>query len=223
MKNSLGMRNGFSWGTLLAVFALLCASAAAPNTVHTQDIKEKKKVFTDEDLKLEKIRGKWTLQTGPDFMQANDPSAPVVITYVNMFFGHGKYAGLVKILEAKIENRSPKLTRSVQLRWLIVSPEEPETVLLEGLIPFPEVRVEANSTSLVDIPPVYFNKLVRPLLKDGELTGTFRLMVGIQEVRFADGTVWDRSRQAASLKAAFGNSPAGLKFRYFKPIRFLGM
>lgn len=223
MKNSHGIRDGYSWATLPVIFVLLCATAFVPNTVQTQDKKEKKKVFTDEDLKVEKIGGKWKLQTSPDFKQADDPSAPVIITYVNMFFGQGKYAGLVKILEAKIENRSQKLTQSIQLRWVIVSPEEPETVLLEGLKSFPEVRVEANSTSLVDIPPVYFNKIVKPLLKDGGLTGTFRLMVGVEEVRFADGTAWRRTQQAAFLKIASVAQLSGPRLRHFEQALFFDL
>ena len=39
----------------------------------------------------------------------------------------------------------------------------------------------------VDNVPIYFNKIVRPLLKDGEINFHILLTVSIQEVRFADG------------------------------------
>jgi hypothetical protein len=64
-----------------------------------------------------------------------------------------------------------------------------------------EVRIAPFNPPLrMDIVPVYFNKLVKPLLKDGELNFHALLIVGVQEARFADGTVWQRNRQAAFLK-----------------------
>lgn len=205
MKNSLGMRNGFSWGTLLAVFALLSASAVAPEAVQTQENRDKKRVvFDEDDLKVEKVRGKGMVSVLPDIRQADDYSVPVIVTYVNTFFGRDKYAGRLKVLEAKIENRGNKPTQAIQLRWTIVSRENHETVLLEGAVSFLEAKIEPQSTLLTDIPPIYFNIIAKPLLKGGVLDDNVHLMVGVQEVRFADGSTWQQPRQTAFLKVGYG-------------------
>lgn len=213
MPGSRILKSRLGLALLPALFILLLQTSALPNTA--QD-KEKKRVFTDEDEKVEKIPGKWMLISLVDLKQANDYSIPVTVTYINTFYGQGKYEGRVKIMEAKLESHVQKTTRSVQLRWSIVKHEEPDIVLLEGLMPFMEVQIEANSEpALLDIPPIYFNKIVKPLLKDGELSGHLRLVVGVQEVRFADGTAWQRTQQAAFLKTSFNKQPFDLKPRYF--------
>lgn len=133
------------------------------------------------------------------------------------------------MVEAKIQNRSQKVLEAVQLRWAISNKEDPETILLEGVMPFFEVRVEPFSEPvLTDIPPIYFNKLVKPLLKDGELNAHVLLMVGVQEARFADGTVWQRARQSAFQKTlfqktSFGNLLLDSRPRPFKPALFLDL
>lgn len=193
---------------LLALSIFLIETSAIANTVQK---KEKKQVFTDEDLQVEKIGGKGTISTLPDIKQVHDYSVPVVVTYINTLYGQGKHAGRVKILEAKIENRVQKLTQSIQLRWLIVTHEDPANVLLEGVTPFLEAQIETNRASLVDIPPIYFNKIIKPLLKEGELNGNLKLVVGIQEARFADGTAWRRTQQGAFLRAASADSSLDLK------------
>jgi hypothetical protein len=188
---------------VLSLLAQPLAASAGAKTDETnsssnnkgQVQKNKQEVFTDDDLKEEQVREKWKLGSSADLKQPQDPSVPVVLAYTVTFYGQGKYTGRLKISEAKIENRSPKPTQSLRLRWFIVNREEPEAVMLEGLMPPFEVRIEPYSASEVDIPPIYFNKIVKPLLKDGELNGNLLLMVGVQEVQFADGMKWQRSLQ----------------------------
>ncbi len=150
---------------------------------------------------MEKVPGKWILVSSTDLKQSQDYLTPVALTGIKTVYGQGKYLGRVKMVEAKIENRSQKPTQEIQFRWSIVLHEEPDNVLLEGLMPPAQLRIEPFSgPQIVDIPPIYFNKLVKPLLKDGEISGTLRLIVGIQEVRYADGTMWQRTPQVASGK-----------------------
>ena len=202
MTHSLKFQRNLVSGVLLMALVLSGAAYAASNVRSNntnQDNEEKKKeVFTDEDLKVEKVPGKWMLVSSVDLNQANDYSVPVIIAAIKTVYGQGKYLGRIKMVEAKIENRSQKLIQSIQIRWSIVRHEEPDTVLLEGLMPLMEVQIEPfSSPPVVDIPPIYFNKIVKPLLKDGELNGHLRLIVGINEVRFADGTAWRRTQQTA--------------------------
>ena len=211
-------------GSLLIALVLLCAASAASSAQSGDNTNQghEKEVFTDEDLKVDKVPGKWRLGSLVDVRQGYDPSVPVVVAAFKTVYGQGKYLGRVKIPEVKIENRSQKVLQSVQLRWAIANNDDPDTVLLEGVMPFMEVHIEPFSAPLlVNIPPIYFNKIVKPLLKDGELNVHVLLIVGIQEARFADGTVWQRTRQAAFLKTSLG-SPSSSP-RQFKPALFFDL
>lgn len=230
MKTSFIDQNNPVFRLLAAGLLLLCAASAMPNSAQTdsstgQAGKEKKEYFDDEDLKVEPVAGKWRLGTILDVKQGYDPSVPVIVAGFNTVYGHGKYSGRVKIPEMEIENRSQKVLQSVQLRWVIANNDEPDTILLEGVMPPMQVRIEPfNPPRLRDIPPVYFNKLVKPLLKDGELNFHALLIVGVQEARFADGSVWQRSRQVAFLKTSLGGPPFKLiPPRYSKPVPFLDL
>jgi hypothetical protein len=195
IKTSSAIRRNLIPGILLTSLSLLCAAWAAPGPAKAdhgpdQTPGEKKKVFTDEDLKVEKLNGKWNAQCAPDPKQAEDPSVPVYVKGTNVFWGTGKYLGRMKVSEVMLENRSQRPAQSVQLRWVIVSVDEPDVTLLEGTTAPFEARVEPFTTALVDIPEIYLNKILKPLRKSDELNGRFRLLVGIQEARFSDGAVW---------------------------------
>lgn len=90
----------------------------------------------------------------------------------------------------KIKNRSSKVVNSVQLRWEIVSLDNPAKVLLEGTTPFINFWAEANSSKVIEIPTLYPALLFKPLAKNGELNGRFQLTIGVQEARFSDGSYW---------------------------------
>lgn len=213
MKTSSGNRNNAAAMIMLMACALLCATFTVPTSSQTdnnaaQADKVKKEYFNDEDLKVEKIPGKWRLGFLFDSKQGSDPSVPVVVTALKTVSGQGKYTGRVKVPELKIENRSQKVLESVQFRWAIVNDEDRDAVLLEGVTPFIRARIEPFNPPLLveDMEPIYFNKIVRPLLKDGELNFHAFLIVGVQEARFADGTVWQRNRQAAFVKTLLGSA-----------------
>jgi hypothetical protein len=180
---------------------------AAPGSAQTDDDaartdKAKKEYFNDEDLKVEKVEGKWRIASSVDLKQAFDTSVPVIVSHMLTVYGQGQYLGRIKIPQVKIENRSQKILQSVQLRWTIASYNEPDTILLEGVTPFIQAQIEPFSPPLLlkRLEPIYFNKIVKPLLKDGELNFHVLLKVGVQEARFADGTLWQRTQQAAFLK-----------------------
>lgn len=238
MNASSSNRNNVVIGVLLAVALLSCAAWAAPGSAQTGDAplsthtrydaaqadKAKKEYFNEEDLKVEQVPGKWILVSSTDLKQSQYYSTPVVLTGIKTVYGRGKYLGRVKMVEAKIENRGQQPTQEIQFRWSIVLHEEPDNVLLEGLMPPAQLRIEPFSgPQIVDIPPIYFNKLVKPLLKDGEIGGTLRSIVGIQEVRYADGTVWQRTPQVALRKASFTSPAFSLRAQRFRPAPFLDL
>jgi hypothetical protein len=201
----------------ISCLVLLCAALTVSSETQTNSsagqANDKKEDFTDDDLKVEKVPGKWMLMTSVDLRQGQDPSAPVILVAVKTVYGQGKYLGRVKVPQVKIENRSQKILQSVQIRWTIAHKDEPDVVLLEGVMPSTDARIEPfNPPTVVNIPHVYFNKVVKPLLKEGELSGHILLTLGIQEARFVDGTEWHISRQVAFLKTTLmltETSPSG--------------
>ena len=208
LKTLLAGRAALASGILLTVSALVCAALALPAHGGTdegfgQASAEKKKVFTEEDLKVEKLDGKWSVQCAPDPKQADDFSVPVYVKGTNMFWGTGKYLGRAKVPEVMLENRGPRPTQAMQLRWAVVGVDDPETILLEGVTPSFEAEVEPFTSALVDTPEIYFNKILKPLRKEDGLNGQFRLLVGVQEVRFSDGTTWQQTQRLAFSKTSY--------------------
>jgi len=226
MITSLSSRNNAAAGITLIVSLLVCAASTVPASTQIdgnagQAGEEKKEYFNDEDLKVEKVPGKWRLAGNNDLGQWHDPSVPVGIAAFKTVYGQGKYLGRIKIPEMKIVNRSQKVVQSIRLRWTIANYDEPNTILLEGVMPFMDVLIEPFSPPLlVNNPPIYFNKIVRPLLKDGEINFHILWTVGIQEVRFTDGTVWQRGRQTAFLRTSFASRSLNSKPPAFKPTLF---
>ena len=159
------------------------------------------KDFNDDDLKVkdQKPRGKWVTGIESDMDQFNDASLPVAVGAIQSLSGGGKYAGVVKIKRVEIKNKSSKSINSVQLRWEIASLDNRTLVLSEGVIPFVNTQVEANKSLIVEIPPLYPALMLKHLAKDSELNGQFVITIGVQEARFADGSVWRRQESAAGL------------------------
>ena len=89
---------------------------------------------------------------------------------------------------------------SVQLRWTLAPLDDPEKVLSEGTTPLANIWVEANSSKVVEIPTLYPALLLKSLAKDGQLDGSFRLTLGLQEARFSDSSFWRRQETASYLK-----------------------
>jgi hypothetical protein len=159
------------------------------------------KDFNDDDLKVkdQKPRGRWTTGIVSDMAQFNDDSMPVVVGAIQSLSGGGKYAGVFKIKRLEIKNRSSKAVNSVQLRWSITTLDDPSKVLLEDTLPFVNFWLEADSSKVIEIPTIYPLPLFKPLAKDGELNGQFKITIGMQEARFADGSFWRRQERLDAL------------------------
>lgn len=174
-----------------------------------------KKDFNDDDLKVKdqkKPRGQWDFGLGVDADQFDDASAPVAVGAVQSLSGGGKYAGVVKVKRLEIKNRSSKAVNSVQLRWEIVSLDNPAKVLLEGTTPFVNFWAEANSSKVIEIPTIYPVLLFKPLAKGGELNGRFKLTIGVQEARFADGSFWRRQEPVVWLNFLYHDQTVANRF-----------
>ena len=173
-----------------------------PPEFANQTAEDAKKDFNDDDLKVkgEKPRGKWGFTTVLDRSQTESDTTPVVVVGIQSLSGGGMHLGITKIKRIEVKNRSPKIVNSVQLRWTLAPLDDPEKVLSEGATQFANIWVEANSSKVVEIPTLYPALLLKSLAKDGELNGRFKLTVGVQEARFADGSLWRRQETAAYLK-----------------------
>lgn len=209
MERSFLIKNRLASAFLRTLFTFLFVTTVVSQTVQPP---VKKEVFSDEDLKEKKVGGKWTFSARPDLEQKNDPSTPLVVKGVATFSGQGKYTGLHKIRMVEIQNRSLKAVQSLQLRWTIAAAEDLGMALLEGFTPPFNAMVEADKTETLSIPPIFFNQIIKPLLKDGELHGDIYIVVGAQEVRFTDGSVWQRPKSVAYRRALRNGDQA-----YFRP------
>jgi hypothetical protein len=160
---------------------------------------ELKKDFNDEDLKAkdDKPGGKWGYATQLDDNQMNDPSVPAYVSGIQLVSGGGKYQGINKIKRVQVRNSSSKTIVLVQV-WVEVSSfNEPEKVLLADELPFANASAAPDSSQVVEIKPLYPPRLLKALAKGGELNGNFVIRMGVQAVRFGDGSFWKRSEPAA--------------------------
>jgi hypothetical protein len=153
------------------------AISQIPKSVPGPTGEDIKKEFNDDDLKVkeEKPRGKWGFSLEHDASQYNDSSVPVVVSGIQSLSGGGKHLGVTKIKRVGVINRSLRIVNSVQFRWTIASLDEPGKVLSEGITPFANIWVEANSSKVIEIPTVYPALLLKSLAKNSELYGRFQI------------------------------------------------
>ncbi len=201
---------GFSVGTAgsSAKVVVAASNSQIPPGLRGPTGEDLKKEFNDDDLKVneEKPRGKWAYSPVLDMSQLKDPSLPAYVNGIQMLTAdRGKYRGVAKIKRVELINRSSRVVNAVQLRWTVAKFDEPGSILSEGTIPFVNIWVVANSTQVIEIPALYPVRLLKPLAKDGELSGHFRITISMQEIHFADGSFWRRREPVAHLKLLINN------------------
>jgi hypothetical protein len=67
----------------------------------------------------------------------------------------------------------------------------PDTVLLEGHTPPIQLSIPKESLRRTDFSIISFATVTKDLANDGILTGDYFLLVGVYEVLFEDGSVWN--------------------------------
>jgi hypothetical protein len=169
---------------------------------------ELKKDFNDDDLKEKdnKPAGHCTYTTLLD-SKMGDPSVPAYVRGIQIVSGGGKYQGIHKIKRVQVANRTSLTIVSVQVR-VEVGPLvgiEKINVLLEDVLPFADASVAPNDSQVVEIQTLYPPRLLKALAKGGELNGDFGIRIGVEAVRFEDGSFWRRPEPAASLKSLVDN------------------
>jgi hypothetical protein len=73
-----------------------------------------------------------------------------------------------------VKNRSRKAVNSVQLRWSIVSLDDPTKVLLEDNLPFANFWAEADSAKVIEIPTLYPLPYSKPWRRTANSTASSR-------------------------------------------------
>ncbi|MCA1591186.1 MAG: putative metal-binding motif-containing protein [Acidobacteria bacterium] len=201
--------------SLLALSTILALgisrSQRAAGTQGSMAVRQDKAPPTERNsFSEEKPLGRWSIAAVPDVRQGQDTVTPVVISGISSLAGKDKWAGMLKVIQVKLTNRSPKTLTAVRLGWVIITAEDREArkpdrlaKLLEGYTPLFDVILPGGETRRVDSPVINFIKEARPLIKNGALTGDFYLKVRVSEAQFEDGSIWQEGETAAFLKTAF--------------------
>ncbi|MBD0371586.1 MAG: hypothetical protein ICV60_12170 [Pyrinomonadaceae bacterium] len=130
--------------------------------------------------------GKWSVAIGP-YMNLGYESLPVRVVSVT-----SQAEGGLKVSKVAVENRSSQALTAVKLAWYLSASETPEIILQQGQTRLLELPpgIQANETRAILFSVVSFAKVYKPLLKDGVLSGSYRIQIAVSEARFDDGSSW---------------------------------
>lgn len=126
--------------------------------------------------------GHWTLSSGP---YSGSETFPLCVLSATT----DAELGLL-IKRAKVKNRTNKNITSFRFRWFIFQEQDPDAILLEGFSQLVEVPLVAGEVKTVDFPIVKFNKIYKPLEKNGMLNGSYRMEIMAGEISYEDGSAW---------------------------------
>lgn len=143
--------------------------------------------------------GNWSADVIPDTWQARDAQIPVVVAMAGSIQGRIGHRG-VRLGCGLLKNRSLNPVAAVQLRWIIARRQDratiaqqgytPNTTLLSGHTPYIELQIPKENMRRTDFAIINFAEIVQPLLKGESLNGEYVIYVGVDEVRFEDGSQW---------------------------------
>jgi hypothetical protein len=188
----------FRWVCLLVIPTLACVSNAAAQSVNPCD--NPNNLPSSFFEVPQGPQGTWTASPLPDLRQADDPLVPVVVAGVGAIQGPVNRRGM-RLGCGVLRNRAQTPVTAVQLRWVLVRNEDrsvisqkgytPDTVLQEGHTPPIELSIPKESFRRTDFSIISFAAVTKDLAKEGILTGDYFLFVGVYEVLFEDGSVWN--------------------------------
>jgi len=145
-------------------------------------------------------QGNWKASVSLDVEQDKDPMVPVLVAGVGSIQGPAARRGM-RLGCGLLKNRSEKSAVAVQLRWILVrsadrqvilqSGFKPDAVLNQGLTPEIPLNISGNDSRRTDFSIISFAEVTAPFTKDGMLVGDYLLLVGVNQVRFSDGSVWN--------------------------------
>jgi hypothetical protein len=143
--------------------------------------------------------GNWTFSAGPQ-VGAGYRSLPVDVFSVKTHAARG-----LAVESVSLFNRSQQDDKEIKLHWYLKEKSQKQ-ILAEGDTEFLEVALPAGGRLAVDYPIVSFDKLSKPLMHDGVISGNYRLEVVVNAISFVDGSKWTPSDSGA-IKLAHAASP----------------
>jgi hypothetical protein len=144
--------------------------------------------------------GNWTAYVSPDLKQDEDLQIPVVVAGAGAIQGPANRRGM-RLGCGVLKNRSQKSVAAVRLRWILIrTPDRSaiaqqgytaNTLLQDGFTQPIELRIPKENFRRTDFSIISFAAATQALSKDGILIGDYVLLVGVHEVLFEDGSVWN--------------------------------
>ncbi|HEV2912710.1 MAG TPA: putative metal-binding motif-containing protein [Pyrinomonadaceae bacterium] len=137
--------------------------------------------------------GTWKVGTVSDNNQVNDPSVPAEITTTTTSINKGKNSGFEELV---LLNRTPKAIKAFKLSYVVTAREDSTTVLTRGALevisrkPSEKQRIPGNQRRIFRVLNGKPGRILKPLAKEGKLSGAFIVTIRISEVTFEDGSTW---------------------------------
>lgn len=146
--------------------------------------------------------GNWSISFGP-YLKDDYVNSPVFVTSVS-----NKDAAVTSF---NIFNNSTKDARAVRVKWMVYADENRQNVLKEGKSPY--IRFFDNFVSgkggKVKYSPISLRGFYQSFVENGKVDKDFQVELMIDEVRFADGSVWKSGDKSNYVNVKF-KKPANL-------------
>lgn len=148
----------------------------------------------DNQQQEEKLPGgTWSMATIFDSRQVNDTTVPAEITRTTTSIDKGKDSGLEELV---ILNRTWQAITAIKLSYIVSRPEDLETVLSRGALEIiskkaiEKQRIPGNQRRIFKVLNGWPGKMLKPLVKEGKLSGAYIVRIRINEITFEDGSTW---------------------------------
>jgi hypothetical protein len=92
---------------------------------------------------------------------------------------------------AHVRSKSDKIVIGVRIKWF-VSEKDKSSILAKGETPLLNLPglVGAQPSFDVKVPDATLDRILRPVMKNGQLRGDFDVQVVVGEVKYLDGSFW---------------------------------
>ena len=133
--------------------------------------------------------GKWLVGAIPNKTQRTKNRAPVFVVDTVSFMASGRITNLI-VAGVTLLNAAHQPVKTVALKWSLIDADS-QAIVAHGRTDSFRVDIDARRARKVKCPYVNFAKISQPLVKNGTLSGNFKLEIGVNSVRFADESSWD--------------------------------
>lgn len=145
-------------------------------------------------------QGDWKATHLMDLHQGADPSVPVVVAGVGARQGPTGHRGM-RLGCGVLKNQSAKSVSSVVLRWILINTQDRPKIIGQGYtsdivlahgqtVPI-MLTIMPDSMRRADFSVIDWRVVTQTLTREGKLSGDYFLCVGVQQVTFEDGSVWN--------------------------------